>query len=61
MYGDALRWADIARGKTEACTMTKDAARMTRAGSLPGESADEEVARLRGCLNDPSADDPTVD
>ena len=32
--------------------MTKDAARMTRAGSLPGESADEEVARLRGCFND---------
>jgi len=32
--------------------MTKDAARMTRAGSLPGDSADEEVARLRGCLND---------
>lgn len=32
--------------------MTKDAARMTRAGSLPGESADEEVTRLRGCLND---------
>jgi len=25
---------------------------MTRAGSLPGDSADEEVARLRGCLND---------
>src|SRR4029078_6227244 len=38
--------------RTEACTMTKDTARMTRAGSLRGESADEEVTRLRGCLND---------